>query len=115
MGRRKLQKIAIIQKDEAEHGLAQPRGTLNNRIEHWLGICRRPGDDVKHLARRGLMFQRLGELALLCLHLVEQPDVLDRDHRLISKGGDQFYLLFGEWLHDGAVQRYYTNRNSFPK
>src|SRR5215472_769702 len=98
VGRRKLQKIAIVQEDYAKHGLAQARGALNNRIEHRLGICRRSGDDVKHLARRSLMFERVGQLALLRLHLIEQPHVLDRDHRLVSKGSDQLDLLVGKRL-----------------
>jgi hypothetical protein len=38
-----------------------------------------------------------------------------RRHCLISKGGDQLYLLIGERLHGGAVQRYYADRDSFPK
>src|SRR5215468_7676247 len=100
MGRRKSQKIAVIQEDKAEHGLAKARGTLNDRIKHRLGICRRPGDDVKHLARRSLMFESFGQLALLRLHLVEQPHVLDRDHRLVGEGLEQLDLLRtkGSWL-----------------
>ena len=34
-----------------------------------------------------------------CLHLVEQPRVLDRDHRLVGEGGDQLDLLVGERPH----------------
>ena len=38
-----------------------------------------------------------------CLHLVEQPHVLDRDHRLVGKGGDQFDLLVSERPHRFAL------------
>ena len=50
----------------------------------------------------GLVGQRLGEVAGLRLHLVEQPDVLDGDHRLVGKCRDQFDLLVGEWARFGA-------------
>ena len=36
------------------------------------------------------------ELSVLVLDLVEQPHVLDRDHRLVGEGGDQLDLLVGE-------------------
>jgi len=88
VGRRNVQKIAIVQEDPAEHGLAQTCGTFDNCTKHRLGICRRPGDDVKHLARRSLMFERLAKFARARLHLVEQPHVLDRDHRLVGERGE---------------------------
>src|SRR2546425_5881918 len=55
VGRRNLQKFAVVDPDNTEYGFAQARGALNNRIEHRLSIGRRPANDVKHLARRGLM------------------------------------------------------------
>ena len=53
---------------------------------------------MQHFRGRGLLLQRLGQLARARLHLVEQPHVLDRDHRLVGERGDQFDLLVGEWL-----------------
>ena len=50
---------------------------------------------LKHLGGRRLLLQRLGEFARARLHLVEQPHVLDRDHRLVGEGLDQFDLLVG--------------------
>src|SRR5262249_14794345 len=44
---------------------------------------------------------RLREFAGACLHLVEQPHVLDRDHRLVGKGLDQLDLLVGKGLEFG--------------
>src|SRR5215470_2684383 len=85
VGRRNLQKFAVVEPDNAEYGLAQARGALNNRIEHRLSIGRRAADDVKHLARRGLMFKRFAELARARLHLLEESHILDRNHRLVSK------------------------------
>ena len=39
------------------------------------------------------------------LHLLEQPHVLDRDHRLVGEGLDQLDLLVGERPHLRARQR----------
>jgi hypothetical protein len=46
-----------------------------------------------------LLFQRLGELARARLLGLEQPHVLDRDHRLVGEGGGQLDLLVGERLN----------------
>ena len=53
----------------------------------------------QHLGGRRLLLQRLGQLAGARLHLVEQPHVLDRDHRLVGESGDQLDLLIGERAH----------------
>src|SRR5262245_57892853 len=60
--------------------------------------CASVGDRVMTLStshRRSLMFERFREVARARLHLVEQPHVLDRDHRLVSKGRNQLDLLVG--------------------
>src|SRR5262245_48119301 len=96
VGRRNLQKFAVVHPDNAEYGFAQARGTLNNRIEHRLSIGRRPADDVEHLARRGLMFKSFGQIARARLNLLEQPYVLDRNNRLVGEGLDQLDLFASE-------------------
>ena len=45
---------------------------------------------LEDVAAPGLVSQRLGQVARLCLHLVEQADVLDRDHGLV---GESLYQL----------------------
>ena len=52
------------------------------------------------------------ELAALVLDLVEQPHVLDRDHRLVGEGRDQLDLLVGERPHLGARQRQDADRDA---
>ena len=52
---------------------------FRDRIQHGLNICRRASDDAQDLTRRRLLLQRFFEL-------LEQSDVLDRDHRLIGEG-----------------------------
>ena len=51
-----------------------------------------------------LVLARFSELAALVLDFVEQPHVLDRDHRLVGEGLDKLDLLFGKWLNLGALQ-----------
>ena len=68
-----------------------------SRFPAWLGkrIRRSPGDELmtfEHLRCRGLLVQRFGEFARALLLGVEQPRVLDRDHRLVGEGGDQLDL-----------------------
>ena len=52
------------------------------------------------------------KLARARLHLVEQPHVLDRDHRLVGEGRDQLDLLVGERPHLGARQHDHADRNA---
>jgi len=51
------------------------------------------------------------ELAALVLDFVEQPHVLDRDHRLVGEGFDQFDLLVSKRPHDSAVQVKHADRD----
>ena len=68
-------------------GCAPPRGS--RRI---LGRgARRRIDDLQDLGGRGLLLQCLAGLG-------DQPRILDRDHRLVSKGTDQFDLALAERL-----------------
>ena len=71
-------------------------GVRQHGLEHRLQVAGRSGDDLQHLRRRGLLLQRLGKLARARLHLVEQPHVLDGDHRLVGEGGDKLDLLLRE-------------------
>jgi hypothetical protein len=57
--------------------------------------------------------QRFGEIARACLHLIEQPHVLDRYHRLVGKGGHQLDFLGAERPHGGAGQDEHADRRSF--
>ena len=50
----------------------------------------------KNLTRRRLLLQRLGEIAVAFLQFLEQPHVLDGDHRLVGEGLEQRDLFFGK-------------------
>ena len=58
----------------------------------------------------GLLLQRLGELGRALAHLVEQPHVLDRDHRLVGEGRHQVDLRVGEGVHFIAGEGEDANR-----
>ena len=68
------------------------RGILRNGIQHRLNIRRRTGDDAQDFTRRCLLLQRL-------LEFLEQPDVLDGDHRLVGEGFEEFDLRRREGAH----------------
>ena len=76
--------------------VAQPRRILRDRIQHRLNIRRRAGDDAQDFARRRLLLQRF-------LEFLEQPHVLDGDHRLVGEGFEQLDLRRGEGAHLGAT------------
>ena len=46
-----------------------------------------------------LVLARLRKLAALVLDFIEQPHILDCDHRLVGEGSDQFDLAVGERTH----------------
>ena len=84
--------------DHAGLGAGKLRRLGDNGVEHGLQVERRV-DRLGDFAERAQLLDRLRELARARLHLVEQPHVLDRDHRLVGKGGDQLDLLVGERPH----------------
>ena len=57
------------------------RARLDDGVEDRLGIGRRGGDDPQHLGRGGLLLQRLAQLAVALLQLLEEAGVLDGDDR----------------------------------
>ena len=69
---------------------------FNQCLQNQLQIERRAADHLEHVGGRGLLLQRLGEVAGARLHLVEQAHVLDRDHGLIGEGLDECDLALRE-------------------
>src|SRR4029434_114910 len=60
-----------------------------NDIQYRLNRRRGASDHTQNFTRGSLLLQQL-------LQLVEQPHVLDGDHRLVGEGLKQFYLRWGE-------------------
>src|SRR5262245_19529948 len=75
---------------------AQSGNVRKYRLEDRLQIGWRTANDVKHLAGRRLLFERLGELAVPRLLLVNKTCVLDGDYGLIGKGLEQFDVPVGK-------------------
>ncbi len=73
-----------------------PRGALDDGVEHRLHVRRRAADDAEHLGRRRLMLQRLAQFRVALAEFLEQAHVLDGDHGLVGEGFKQFDLLVGE-------------------
>ena len=59
------------------------------------------------------MLQRLRQLVRARLDLVEQPHVLDRDHRLVGESADQLDLLVGEGADSSSDQHDHADWVSF--
>src|SRR5262245_45437997 len=68
-------------------------GVAEDGVERGAQLVAHAGEELR------LVLARLRELPALVLDLVEQANVLDRDHRLVSEGRYQFDLLVGEGLH----------------
>ena len=106
-----MQKRAVKLIDLAELRFAEARRALCDRLENRLRIRRRLADDAQDLARRRLLLECLGDVAIACLQFREQANVLDCDDRLIGEGRHELDLLVAEGVdphlpqHDDAEQR----------
>ena len=101
--RHRLDAFAIDAIDCSVYRIAQPRSIFDNHVKHRLNIRRRAGDDAQDFTRRRLLFQRL-------LEFVEQPHVLDGDHRLVGEGFEELDLRRGEGAHLDATRAEYSNQ-----
>ena len=89
----------IVPLVESQHHVinpANPRGALDDGVEHRLHVRRRAADDAEHLGRCRLMLQRLAQFRVALLDFLEQAHVLDGDDRLVGEGFEQLDLLVGE-------------------
>ena len=88
-----LESVAVGTPNVRPLCVAQLAGRFCQRIKHLLQIERRPADDLEHVGRGRLLLKRLRQLARARLDFVEQPHVLDGDHRLVGEGLEQRDLL----------------------
>ena len=63
----------------------EPRGGLDDRIEHRLQIEGRAADDLEHIAGCSLVFERFFEIMRALTQFAEQSRVFHRDDRLRGK------------------------------
>src|SRR5262249_8706643 len=77
--------------------------TLGHDVHDGLKIGRRARDHPQDLGRRRLLLQRL-------LRLIEQSDVLDRDHRLAGERLEERDLIVGKRHRFGSLDGNGTER-----
>ena len=70
-------------------GAAEARHRLHQRVENRLEIDGRAADDLEHVGGGGLLLQGFAEIVGALAQFVEQPRVLDGDHGLFGKIGQQ--------------------------
>ena len=85
-----LEVVVLLLVQLAEHALEQHLGEADDRVQRRAQLVRHVGEEL------GLVLVGDLELAALVLDLVEQPRVLDRDHRLVGEGLEQRDVLVGE-------------------
>jgi hypothetical protein len=109
-----FERVALVEQQIPEARLTDARCVLQHCLEHRLELAGRAADGFEHLRGRSLLLQRFAQVTRSRPHLVEQPHVLDRNHRLIGKGGEQLDLALGERTHRTPRQREHADRCSFP-
>jgi hypothetical protein len=101
------QHIALVHHDHHVVRVAEARRVLGNCVEHRRNVGRRAADHAQDLGGRSLPLERF-------LRLVEEPRVLDRDHRLIGERLQQRDLLLGELAHDVAADEDHADASTLP-
>src|SRR5262249_18326906 len=80
--------LAVVEGQGSEFCAANAYGILHDRLEQWRELFQRVADRGQYFRRRGLLLKRLREVAGTRLQIVEQADILDRDHRLVRERRD---------------------------
>ena len=105
--------IAIEDRDNADFRATQLLCTLSDDIKHWCYIAWRSANDTKYVGGRGLLLQRLSQVASSLAQFVQQSRVLNGDDSLRSEVLHEFYLPVGERSHFPAVDNNRTNQHVF--
>ncbi len=102
-----LEHVAHLLGRFAVDAVADQLGVAEDGVERRAQLVAHIGEELR------LVLARLRELPALVLDLVEQPHVLDRDHRLVGEGGDQLDLLVGKRPDDAAYECEDSDRGAF--
>ena len=90
-----MEQLTVEPEDGCADSTTQGDRVARNRVEHGLDVGRRLADHAQDLGRRRLLLQPL-------LRFVEEPHVLDGNHRLVGEGLDETDLLIGEFGRGGS-------------
>src|SRR5262245_25341572 len=110
MVRDEAQAIANHLKDRGIIRIAQACCGLDQRIEYFLHVERRPADDLQNIGSGRLLFQAFCQLALARLLRFKQPRILDGDEGLVGEGLDQRDLIVIERRDPGPRQCDHADR-----
>src|SRR5262249_8064879 len=88
--------FAVLPIDESEICAAEPYRALDEGLQYGLEVEGGATDDLEDLAGGGLLLERLGEVPVAILELLEEADVLDGDDRLGGECLEQADLLVRE-------------------
>src|SRR5690349_12539946 len=91
--------ITVYQSDRGPVRATDVGGTRGDGVEDRHQIRWLRGNRPQHLGRGRLLLQRLAELPVALLQLLEEPGVLDGDHRLIRKCLQHGDLSIAEWTY----------------
>jgi hypothetical protein len=69
---------------------------VDHRLEHWGEIAGRGVDDLEHVARRSLVFERLLQITRALPQFAQEPRILHRDHRLRGEAFQHCNLFIRE-------------------
>jgi hypothetical protein len=94
--RDKMKQLAVIPGQNRVLIATQPTGAVHDRIEDRLQLVRRPRHDAQNFGNRCLIFERLLQLSFACLLSLKQARVLDSNHGLLRKVGNELDLFIGE-------------------
>src|SRR5207244_8787454 len=91
-----MNELAVEPQNGRRIAIAESPGVSRDRIEDGLDVSLRSTDDAQDLACRRLLFQRLSQIVIPRLQLLEQADVLDGDHGLVGERLEKGDLLVGK-------------------
>src|SRR5262249_38019515 len=101
-----LQRLLRLFCSEARRVFDHHFGQPDDGVERRAQLMAHARDELR------LVLASLSQLPVLVLDFVEQPYVLDGDHRLVSEGGGELNLPVGEWAHGLAAKNDNANRVS---
>ena len=94
-----VEHLAVEAQQRARERLAQADRALHDGVEDRLHVGGRARDHAEDLAGRGLLLQRLGQVAVAPVELGEEAHVLDRDDGLVREGLEELDLAVREVAH----------------
>ncbi len=105
--------VSVLLVDDRVDGLAQSRRAPGDGVEDRLHVRLRLADHPEDLGGGGLLIQRVRQVTVARLELLEETHVLDRDDRLVGEGLEQGDLALGEGPRLGAANADHADGHAF--